>query len=386
MLMNNNGKMTMGLIGSFTKENEKRVAIHPKHFHLIDAETRSRLYVEKEYGKRFGISDNQIAGDVAKLISREEIFETCDIVMLFKPTAADLPFFRQGQVIWGALHLVQGPALTQTMIDKKLTGIAMESMFIWKNEQERGEWIFHTQSEFAGYCSVMQALFLRGMKGWHDQQKKVAVIGFGNTGRGAIHACLGLDFTNITVYTQRSPELIRGTIPHIKYSQYRRVPNEPDNIVLVKSESGTQSLLDDLIQYDIIVNCILQDISHPITYIYNQDLVHFKPQTLLIDVSCDLGIGFEFSQPTSFSDPLRVLDNDIWYYAVDHSPSILYQTASFEHSKVAWPHVKDVMAGEAGWDRNLTVGKAIEIKNGTIINPKILEFQNRKQQYPHLVY
>ena len=38
---------------------------------------------------------------------REEIFEECDIVMIFKPTFADFPFFREAQVIWGALHLVQ---------------------------------------------------------------------------------------------------------------------------------------------------------------------------------------------------------------------------------------------------------------------------------------
>ena len=39
-------KMTMGMIGSSTKENERRVAIHPAHFPLIDAESRKRVYVE----------------------------------------------------------------------------------------------------------------------------------------------------------------------------------------------------------------------------------------------------------------------------------------------------------------------------------------------------
>jgi len=384
MLTNKCGKMTMGLIGSFTKENEKRVPIHPDHFPLIDAETRSRLYVEKGYGERFGIGDDQIASNVAKLMSREAIFAECDIVMLLKPTEVDFKFFRQGQVIWGGLHLVQGSALTQVMIDKKLTGIAMESMFIGKNDQERSVSIFHTQGEFAGYCSVLQALILLGIKGWHDQQKKIAVISFGNAGRGAVNACLGLEFTDITVYTRRSPASIMGKIPPVKYRQYGRDPEGSETVMAVRADGTMRSLIEDLIQCDIIINCILQDTDNPITFIYNRDLPNLKPNTLLVDVSCDAGMGFEFARSTSFNDPLLTVGQGISYYAVDHSPSMLYKTTSLELSKNVWPQVKDVLDGEVCWDRNPTVGKAIEIKNGVIVNPKILSFQKRDRDYPHL--
>ena len=49
----NSRDLTLGMIGSSTKENEKRVAIHPVHFPLIDPETRRRVFVEKDYGARF---------------------------------------------------------------------------------------------------------------------------------------------------------------------------------------------------------------------------------------------------------------------------------------------------------------------------------------------
>ena len=38
-----NGKLTLGLVGSSTKENEHRVAIHPKHFPLFDEETKKKF-------------------------------------------------------------------------------------------------------------------------------------------------------------------------------------------------------------------------------------------------------------------------------------------------------------------------------------------------------
>jgi hypothetical protein len=46
-------------------------------------------------------------------------------------------------------------------------------------------------------------------------------------------------------------------------------------------------------------------------------------------------------------------------------------------------HLSTVLAGPAGWDRDETIRRAIEIRDGTIQNPDILAFQHRAPQYPH---
>jgi len=378
-------KMTLGMIGSSFKENEKRVAIHPAHFPLIDEETRKRVYVERNYGKIFRISDDEIKPTVAGLMEREELFEKCDVVMIFKPTEGDFPFLREGQILWGALHLVQGEPITQAAIDKKLTCIAMESMFRWRSASEKGVWIFHTQSELAGYCSVLHSLQLLGIKGWYDQPKKIAIISFGSVGRGAVHAFRGQDYTDITVFSQRPPISILSPIPTVKYSQYLRNP-EDDRSVLVKSENGDLiPFAEELSKYDIIVNAILQDTDRPLMYVYDRELSMLKKGTLIIDVSCDTGMGFEFARPTTFDDPIFEAGNGIIYYAVDHSPSHLYNTASLEHSKEAYPYAKDMVGGREAWRKNLTIGRAIEIEEGVIKNEKILSYQNREEEYPHRI-
>ncbi len=375
--------LTLGMIGSSNKENEQRVAIHPKHFPLIDVESRKRVYVEKNYGARFRITDEQIEQNVAGTMEREEIFEKCDIVMIFKPTFADFPFFREQQVIWGALHLVQTPAFVQEAIDKRLTCIAMESMYTWRSETKKDVWLFHTQSELAGYCSVLHSLQLLGIKGWHDQPRKVAIISFGSTGRGAAHAFMGMDFTDITVFTQRAPLAVAGMIPTVKYDQYHRDANDPEQVV-IETESGQRVPFGEkLAEFDIIVNCVYQNTDKPLMFIYNRDLNRFQSGSLLIDVSCDHAMGFEFARPTTFDDPTFEVGRGITYYAVDHSPSYLYNTASLEHSKEAFPYVKQVLGGETAWHECLTVGKAIEIRKGLVVNPKILSYQNREQGFPH---
>jgi hypothetical protein len=42
------------------------------------------------------------------------------------------------------------------------------------------------------------------------------------------------------------------------------------------------------------------------------------------------------------------------------------------------------MTGPRAWDANATVRRAIEIRDGVIQNPRILSFQHRSADYPHL--
>jgi hypothetical protein len=42
-----------------------------------------------------------------------------------------------------------------------------------------------------------------------------------------------------------------------------------------------------------------------------------------------------------------------------------------------------VLAGPAAWDADETIRRAIDIRDGTIKNPKILSFQGRSKEFPH---
>jgi len=109
----------------------------------------------------------------------------------------------------------------------------------------------------------------------------------------------------------------------------------------------------------------------------------FAPGSLFVDVSCDEGMGFEWARPTSFAEPMFEVGEAVHYYAVDHSPSYLWNSATWEISEALIPHLRTVMDGPGAWDRDQTIRQAIEIRDGVICNPKILSFQQRSAEFPH---
>jgi len=73
----------------------------------------------------------------------------------------------------------------------------------------------------------------------------------------------------------------------------------------------------------------------------------------------------------------------IHYYAVDHSPSLLWDSATWEISEALLPQLRSVLGGPGAWESDQVIRRAIEIHDGIIENPDILAFQHRAPQYPH---
>jgi alanine dehydrogenase len=87
--------------------------------------------------------------------------------------------------------------------------------------------------------------------------------------------------------------------------------------------------------------------------------------------------------PTSFAEPMFTVGDNVHYYGVDHSPSYLWNSATWENSEALLPYLRSVLDGPAGWDEDGTIRRAIEIREGVIQNPAVLAFQHRSPDYPH---
>jgi alanine dehydrogenase len=377
--------LTLGVVGTSNKENEFRLPIHPAHLPRLEPALRPRIFVEQGYGSRFGVDRAYLTEQVAGTMGREELFERCDVILLPKPTEADFALFREGQILWGWPHCVQDAAITQVGIDKRMTFVAWEAMYAWKTGQVPELHTFYKNNELAGYCSVLHSLQLKGITGHYGAKRRVAIISFGSTARGAVYALQGQGFTNIDVYTQRPPHAVQNQLPSLRYHQIRRLAPESAGLVVERSGGTAIPFAEELGRFGIIVNCVLQDTNRPLMYIQGEEVNHLRPGTLIIDVSCDDGMGFDFARPPSFEPPAFEVGPGVTYYAVDHSPSYLWNAASYEISAALLPYIGTVMGGEEAWQQDLTIHKAIEIKKGIILNPKILSFQKRAAEYPHPV-
>ncbi len=374
--------LSLGVLARSQKENERRLAIHPFHLERVDASVRRRIYLERGYGERFGIPDEQLAGQVAGVRSRGELLADCDVLLLPKPLADDLAGMREGQVLWGWPHCVQNEEITQLAVDRRLTLIAFEAMHHWSGDGSFQLHVFHENNELAGYCSVLHAMQLMGITGEYGRPLRAAVISFGAAGRGAVTALKALGVNDIHVLTHREVTAVASPIHPARMVHFEREPGDPAKSYAL-GENGRIPLAAYLAGFDIVVNCVLQDTGAPLMFVTAGELAAFSPGSLIVDVSCDAGMGFDWARPTSFADPMFTVGSNIHYYAVDHSPSLLWDSATWGISEALLPHLNTVLGGSAAWDSDETIRRAIEIRDGVIQNPAILAFQHRAPQYPH---
>lgn len=310
------------------KENEYRRALLPND--VLKIKNRDRLFFEYGYGEKLGFSDSEYISFGANMVSRSEVL--CKDVIC-DPKIGDAEYLdnlKYRQTIFGWVHAVQNKEITDKILDKECTAIAWEDMF------ENGRHVFWRNNEIAGEAAILHAYSLYGKMPYDTE---VAIIGKGNTGRGAYNILKSLG-AKVVVYDRKTEKLFNK----------------------------------ELYKYDVIVNTILWDTTRKDHIIYKDDLKRMKKDSMIIDISCDNNGGIETSIPTKIEDPIYYVDG-VLHYVVDHTPSLYYKTVSKSLSEEISKYIDVIIEGAE--DENKILSRAKIIKNGKIIDPRINEFQGR---------
>ncbi|SHM66997.1 N(5)-(carboxyethyl)ornithine synthase [Myroides odoratimimus] len=307
------------------KNNEKRRCLIPSDIRSIV--NKQQIFVEKGYGLVLGYSDEDYINAGVNVVTQDEVLAK-DIICDGKIGDAAYLDKLKNQTIYGWVHAVQNREITDLLINNKLTAYAWEDMF------EDGRHTFWRNNEIAGEAAIMHAYTLHGL---FPYDTKVAIIGRGNIGKGALKILtfMGAD---VTMYDRKTEKLFQK----------------------------------ELDQFDVVVNCILWDTSRTDHIIYKEDLKRMKKGALIIDVSCDRSGGIETCIPTSMDNPTYVVDNVV-HYAVDHTPSIFYKTISKSLSQEVSRTI-DMLIEESV---NNVLQDALIVKEGIVVDQRINAFQNR---------
>lgn len=307
------------------KENEKRRAIVLEDIDKV--KNKSYLFFQSGYGLELGYTDMDIIEKGCNVKSKKEIMQ-CDIICEPKIGDSEDLHVLRNKTIFGWIHATQNYNITQTCLDNKLTVYAWEKMF------DKDRHVFSINNQIAGKAAILQAMLQYGKE---FTNLKVAVLGKGNTAKGAIDILNKLG-NNIDIYTRNMEEDFRNNMN----------------------------------QYDIIVNCILWDVSRKDHIIYKKDLSFLKKGAIIIDVSCDKNGGIETSVPTTIQRPTYIIDN-VMHYVVDHTPTLLYKDATKSISNEVVKFLDDLIEE----NKNPILEDALVIKEGKIIDQEINKFQNR---------
>jgi len=316
---------TIGFVIS-QKVNERRRALIPLDLKAI--RNVSHLYFEKGYGEILGYSDTDYRDTGASVVVREEVYEQDVICNLKTPAPEEQRRFSRGQTLFGWIHAVQGREITDLLLEKEMTAIAWEDMFVG------GRHVFWRNNELAGEAAVMHAFLCYGRAPYECD---VAVLGRGNCARGVVRVLEKMG-ARITVYD-------RKTIIHLS------------------KEIG---------EYDVIVNAILWDVFQEEPLIRREDLGRMRDGSLIIDVSCNEGLEIETSHPTTLTEPTYAIEG-ILHYVVDHTATMLWKTASESISRAVSRFVDDLVEG----NRNTILDQATILRAGKVIDERIAQIQSR---------
>ena len=144
----------------------------------------------------------------------------------------------------------------------------------------------------------------------------------------------------VSVLTRRQVAAVAAPIHSVRMITFERDPDHPSQTLELDSQH--ESVAEYLAEHDIIVNCVLQDTDAPLMFVMNDELPLFRRGSLFVDVACDAGMGFEWARPTSFANPIFTIGDGLFCYGVDHSPSFLWDSATWEISQALMPHLRTV--------------------------------------------
>lgn len=374
--------MTFGVIGTSRKIDEKRVPLHPAHLARLPEALRRRLVFEEGYGEPFDVSNADLATMAGGTATRHSLLAELGNVIVAKPVLADLEELKEGGVMWGYVHCAQQRAITQAGIDRKQTLIAFEDMYVWGPSGQEGGHTFYKNNEMAGYCAVLHALQLKGIDGHYGNQRKVIIFSFGAVSRGAIYALKAHGFRDITICIQRPDHEVREEVLDCHYVRIQKGGPGEARMLVVEHDGTSRPLTDLIAESEIIINGTYQDTANPFMYVNESEAACLKPGCLIIDVSCDEGMGFYFAKPTTFQRPMFKVGK-VDYYAVDHTPNFLWESASRSISAAMVVYMDVLLGGPACWQANETIRRAINIEAGVVQKPHVLSFQGREAAYPH---
>lgn len=317
---------TLGFVISH-KNNEKRRAILPKD--LMNVKNVSQLYFETGYGVSVGHDDDEYTKLGVNMVSREEALN-CDVIIDVKLGDADyLEQLNNPKILCGWAHSVQNIDFTSKVLNSGHTVLAWEEIF------ENGRYIFYRNREVAGEAAIIHAFRYSGKMPYDS---KVAIIGNGQTAKGAFRILAGLG-ADVDIFGRKHENLFK----------------------------------QKLSQYDVLVNCVMWDTHRTDRLIYREDLQKLKKGTLIIDVSCDPYLEIETSHPTTIDNPVYEVDGII-HYAVDNTPAMYPVTVTKNLSEAFSPYIDFIVTDV--YPESLK--DAVVIENGHIIDKNIYDFRVSK--------
>ena len=308
------------------KNNENRVAITPAGVAAF-IKNGHKVIIQDQAGVGSGFSNEEYIEAGAEIIpSAEEVFAMADMIMKVKePLAQEYGLFKEGQILFTYLHLAPEPELTQALLDKKVVGIAYETI-----QLDNGSLPLLTpMSEVAGRMAVqVGAQFLEKPKGGKGillggvpgvPAGDVVIIGGGIVGTNAAKMAIGMG-AQVTIL-DKSAERLRYL----------------DDIFggRIKTLMSNSYNIERSVKYaDLLIGAVLVPGARA-PHLVTEDMVkEMKQGSVIVDVAIDQGGSIATIDRVTTHDNPTYVKHGVVHYAVANMPGAVARTSTYALTNV----------------------------------------------------
>jgi len=350
------------------KDHETRVGITPAGVKAL-TDAGHKVLVEHNAGALSSFTDDEYQAVGAEIVGDAyNVWRNADMVVKVKePVPTEYYHFRENLVLFTYLHLAPMRDLTQSLLDKKVTGIAYETV-----KDKAGTLPLLTpMSEVAGRLSVQvgaaylekehggRGVLLGGVPG--VPPGNVCIIGGGIVGTHAAKIALGMG--------------AKVTLIDLNLNRLR----ELDDIFserLYTLASNAYNIERAVIEADLLIGGVLIPGAAAPKLVTKSMVSKMKKGAVIVDVAIDQGGCIETAHPTTHSDPSFLVDGVV-HYCVTNMPAAVPNTSTLALTNATFPYVMKLaqLGAESAIKQDAGLAEGVNTYNGHLTYKAVADNQ-----------
>ena len=352
------------------KNNENRVGLTPAGAEDL-CRAGHKVLIEKDAGVGSGFSNESYTQVGASIIAdKKELFDSSEMIIKVKePLASEYGLFHEGQILFTYLHLAPEPELTKALLEKKVIGIAYETIVGRNNTLP----LLSPMSEVAGRMSVQigaqflekpwggKGILLGGVPGVESAQ--VVIIGGGVVGTNAAKMAVGMG-ARVTVLDKSADRL--AYLDDIFGGRVTTVMSNSYNIASWVKKA------------DLLVGAVLVPGAKAPKLVSEEMVKSMEAGSVIVDVAIDQGGSVStIDRVTTHSDPTYT-KHGVVHYSVANMPGAVARTSTFALTNSTLPYALQI--ANKGWRQALIddagLAKGLNVYNGKVVFKAVADDQN----------
>src|ERR1051326_3822622 len=353
------------------KDHETRVGLVPSAVAALK-EAHHEVLVEAGAGEGSSIPDTEFARAGARIVQHAgEIWGRAELVVKVKePQPAEYEYLRPGLILFTYLHLAPLPELTERLLDKRVTGVAYETI----RELDGSLPLLTPMSEVAGRMAVQvgsvylekpnggRGILLGGVPG--VAPANTVILGGGIVGTNAAKMAMGLG-AHVTIIDKNLNRL--------------RELDDIFNGQVVTLASNSWTIAENLKTADLVVGGVLIPGASAPKLVRREMIASMKKGAVVVDVAIDQGGCFETSRPTTHTDPVYFVDG-VLHYCVSNMPAAVPHTSTMALTNATFPYLFELANHglETACERHRALREGVNTYRGCVTHRGVAESQGRE--------